>query len=42
MARPDLPSGYGGWQAIDATPQETSDGNDYFLYVRECFISSVV
>lgn len=26
MARPDLPKGYGGWQAIDATPQETSDG----------------
>ena len=26
MARPDLPTGYGGWQAIDATPQETSDG----------------
>lgn len=26
MARPDLPVGYGGWQAIDATPQETSDG----------------
>lgn len=26
MARPDLPSGFGGWQAIDATPQETSDG----------------
>ena len=26
MARPDLPEGYGGWQAIDATPQETSDG----------------
>jgi len=25
MARPDLPSGYGGWQAIDATPQEQSD-----------------
>ncbi|KAE8742256.1 hypothetical protein FOCC_FOCC012185 [Frankliniella occidentalis] len=25
MARPDLPSGYGGWQACDATPQETSD-----------------
>ncbi|RZC42409.1 hemocyte protein-glutamine gamma-glutamyltransferase [Asbolus verrucosus] len=24
MARPDLPQGYGGWQAIDATPQETS------------------
>ncbi|KAG8222476.1 hypothetical protein J437_LFUL000838 [Ladona fulva] len=26
MARPDLPKGYGGWQAIDATPQEKSDG----------------
>lgn len=26
MARPDLPTGYGGWQAIDATPQETSEG----------------
>lgn len=26
MARHDLPSGYGGWQAIDATPQETSEG----------------
>ena len=26
MARPDLPSGFGGWQAIDATPQETSEG----------------
>ncbi|GFO23757.1 hemocyte protein-glutamine gamma-glutamyltransferase-like [Plakobranchus ocellatus] len=26
MARPDLPKGFGGWQAIDATPQELSDG----------------
>ncbi|XP_052818227.1 hemocyte protein-glutamine gamma-glutamyltransferase-like [Mya arenaria] len=26
MARPDLPVGYGGWQAVDATPQEASDG----------------
>ena len=26
MARPDLPLGYGGWQAVDATPQERSDG----------------
>ena len=26
MARPDLPPGYGGWQAIDATPQEMSGG----------------
>ena len=24
IARPDLPAGYGGWQAIDATPQEKS------------------
>jgi len=26
MARPDLPPGYGGWQAIDSTPQEKSMG----------------
>ncbi|XP_038074044.1 protein-glutamine gamma-glutamyltransferase K-like [Patiria miniata] len=26
MSRPELPAGYGGWQAVDATPQETSDG----------------
>ncbi|XP_016912999.1 hemocyte protein-glutamine gamma-glutamyltransferase [Apis cerana] len=26
MARPDLPKGYGGWQAIDSTPQEPSEG----------------
>lgn len=26
MARHDLPPGYGGWQAIDATPQEKSGG----------------
>uniref|UniRef100_UPI0037E8D96C coagulation factor XIII A chain n=1 Tax=Semicossyphus pulcher TaxID=241346 RepID=UPI0037E8D96C len=26
MARPDLPTGFGGWQVVDATPQETSDG----------------
>nr|XP_020460177.1 protein-glutamine gamma-glutamyltransferase K-like [Monopterus albus] len=26
MARLDLPPGHGGWQAIDSTPQETSQG----------------
>uniref|UniRef100_A0A8C1WFL3 protein-glutamine gamma-glutamyltransferase n=1 Tax=Cyprinus carpio TaxID=7962 RepID=A0A8C1WFL3_CYPCA len=26
MARSDLPPGFGGWQVVDATPQETSDG----------------
>lgn len=26
MQRPDLGREYGGWQAIDATPQEPSDG----------------
>ncbi|XP_018603652.1 coagulation factor XIII A chain [Scleropages formosus] len=26
MARTDLPQGFGGWQVVDATPQETSDG----------------
>nr|QVD39275.1 Hemocyte protein-glutamine gamma-glutamyltransferase [Schistocerca gregaria] len=28
MARPDLPRGYGGWQAIDPTPQELSTDAD--------------
>ena len=32
MARADLPAGFGGWQAVDATPQETSDGT---LRVRQ-------
>ncbi|XP_041913381.1 protein-glutamine gamma-glutamyltransferase K-like [Alosa sapidissima] len=26
MARTDLPSGMGGWQVVDSTPQETSQG----------------
>lgn len=26
MKRPDLPSGFNGWQVVDATPQETSSG----------------
>ncbi|XP_076983742.1 protein-glutamine gamma-glutamyltransferase 5 isoform X2 [Tamandua tetradactyla] len=26
MARQDLPPGFGGWQVLDATPQETSNG----------------
>ncbi|KAM4705111.1 protein-glutamine gamma-glutamyltransferase 4 [Rhinophrynus dorsalis] len=26
MKRPDLPNGYDGWQALDATPQEPSEG----------------
>ncbi|XP_016067507.1 PREDICTED: protein-glutamine gamma-glutamyltransferase 5 isoform X2 [Miniopterus natalensis] len=26
MARKDLPPGYGGWQVLDATPQERSNG----------------
>ncbi|XP_073977845.1 hemocyte protein-glutamine gamma-glutamyltransferase-like [Rhodnius prolixus] len=36
MARPDLPAGYGGWQAIDATPQEYSED------VFQCGPASVV
>ncbi|XP_044195137.1 coagulation factor XIII A chain-like [Thunnus albacares] len=27
MVRPDLPPGLEGWQVVDATPQETSDGH---------------
>ncbi|XP_076839967.1 protein-glutamine gamma-glutamyltransferase K-like [Brachyhypopomus gauderio] len=26
MSRPDLPAGMGGWQVVDATPQEASQG----------------
>ena len=26
MERPDLPPGYGGWQAVDGTPQQRSSG----------------
>uniref|UniRef100_A0AAY4DBX3 protein-glutamine gamma-glutamyltransferase n=1 Tax=Denticeps clupeoides TaxID=299321 RepID=A0AAY4DBX3_9TELE len=26
MKRPDLPPGFNGWQVVDSTPQETSDG----------------
>ncbi|XP_041375251.1 protein-glutamine gamma-glutamyltransferase K-like [Gigantopelta aegis] len=33
--RPDLPEGYGGWQAVDATPQEVSEG------VMQCGPASV-
>lgn len=28
MDRPDLAKGYGGWQSIDGTPQETSDSKE--------------
>lgn len=28
--RPDLPPGYGGWQVIDATPQESSDVSNLY------------
>ncbi len=36
MTRPDLPKGYGGWQAIDATPQERSNG------YNKCFKHKVI
>ena len=32
MARPDLPHGFGGWQAIDSTPQEASDGMKHLVH----------
>ena len=32
MSRSDLPAGFGGWQAVDATPQEESpQGGEYRL-----------
>lgn len=33
MDRPDLSKGYGGWQSIDGTPQETSDSKHVFRFV---------
>lgn len=33
MDRPDLAKGYGGWQSIDGTPQETSDSKQIFHLV---------
>ena len=39
MSRPDLPRGYGGWQAIDATPQEASDGKwQLLLYQKKALV----
>ncbi|XP_022103026.1 protein-glutamine gamma-glutamyltransferase K-like isoform X2 [Acanthaster planci] len=38
MSRPDVPPGYGGWQAVDATPQETS-GDIY--RAGPCSVSSI-
>lgn len=35
MARPDLPTGYGGWQIIDATPQEESDGKLFMFFKNQ-------
>ena len=34
MKRPDLPSGYDGWQVVDATPQETSSGTGLYWPIR--------
>ncbi|KAJ7322595.1 hypothetical protein JRQ81_018882 [Phrynocephalus forsythii] len=34
MKRPDLPKGFDGWQAIDATPQERSQAKSGFLIMR--------
>lgn len=42
MTRPDLPVGFGGWQAVDATPQETSDGNFLLsVYFLLCYVMSI-
>lgn len=38
MSRMDLPTGYGGWQAVDSTPQEKSDG---FYQVGPCSVVAV-
>jgi transglutaminase 1 len=40
MTRPELPKGYGGWQAIDATPQEASGGK-YKFYKNDKTINKI-
>ena len=46
MARSDLPKGYGGWQAIDSTPQEKSNGEwssvSQFLITNSDSLSSTI
>ena len=43
MARPDLPKGYDGWQIIDATPQEKSDGRSAkFIENVRTFLSILI
>lgn len=32
MSRPDIPGTYGGWQVVDVTPQETSDGEGLSMF----------
>ena len=41
MARPDLTRGYDGWQAIDATPQETSEGSSLTLTFLKLLVDSL-
>ena len=38
MSRPDLPKGYGGWQAIDSTPQELSQCKDALCRRRGIYL----
>lgn len=46
MSRTDLGKDYDGWQVIDATPQETSEGNNRYIYrgvsmhilINACFL----
>lgn len=47
MNRPDLAKGYGGWQSIDGTPQETSDSKlivslpHYFSYISTKYVYTI-
>ena len=45
MTREDLPDPvYNGWQVIDATPQEESDGSMHFSYppkIEKCPVSAI-
>lgn len=39
MDREDLPKGYDGWQALDPTPQERSDGTAAPLDIHDQSVS---
>ena len=42
MTRPDLGSGYGGWQAVDATPQVSHSESHACHFVEARYSSEIL